>query len=90
MGVLEVYRFPNYKCDRPRWRNLLKQQLWDAYNSHSCCFFGNLHTLSLQGMQNISGFVTESILTGYRFLLAVYVRLEHLAFRAKLHITHVT
>ena len=25
-------------------------------------FFGNLHTLSLQGMQNISGFLTESIL----------------------------
>ena len=33
-----------------------------AYNSHPCCFFGNLHTLSLQGMQNISGFVTKSIL----------------------------
>ncbi len=27
----------------------------------SMLFFGNLHTLSLQGMQNISGFVTKSI-----------------------------
>ena len=25
-------------------------------------FFGNLHTLSLQGMQNILGFVTKSVL----------------------------
>ena len=29
------------------------------YNSHPCCFFGNLHTLSLQGMQNVSDFVTK-------------------------------
>ena len=31
-------------------------------------FFGNLHTLSLQGMQNISGFVTKSILNNVRGL----------------------
>ncbi len=47
-------------------------------------FFGNLHTLSLQGMQKISGFVTKSILifiTGFQhdvrkffiFMLTVYL-----------------
>ncbi len=32
------------------------------YISHPCYFFRNLHILSLQGMQNISGFDTNSIL----------------------------
>ncbi len=30
-------------------------------------FFEDLHTLSLQGMQNISGFITKSILTLINF-----------------------
>ncbi len=34
-------------------------------------FFGNLHTLSLQGMQNISGFVTKSILTSSHIISSV-------------------
>ncbi len=41
-------------------------------NSHPCCFFGNLHTLSLQGMQNISGFVTKSILSLWAVLCKNY------------------
>ncbi len=37
-------------------------------------YFGNLHTLSLQGMQNISGFVTNSILSIRSQLLGTFVR----------------
>ncbi len=37
--------------------------------SHPCYFFGNLHTLALQGMHIISGFVTNGILRNYLFLV---------------------
>ncbi len=38
-----------------------------SLGSGSMLFFGNLHTLSLQGIQNISGFVTKSILSHTSF-----------------------